>query len=84
MIVGVVFTEGEKQENLWKNTWSTGATNYNNSTHMSSKVLRINAELYPGGHSSSYNPVWSGLTVRSVVKGNALTAFAISAPIAVT
>ena len=42
-------------------------------------ILRINTRLYPSGHPSSYNPVRSGLTWNSVLKGNALTASATRA-----
>ena len=37
--LGVDFTEGGKPENPEKNPRSTGKTNYNNSTHMSSKFF---------------------------------------------
>ena len=37
--LGVVFTEGEKPENPEKNPRSTGETNYDNSTNMSSKFF---------------------------------------------
>ena len=37
--LGVDFTEGGKPENPEKNPESTEETNYNNSTHMSSKLF---------------------------------------------
>ena len=39
--LGVDFTEEEKPENPEKNPRSTGKTNYNNSTHMSSKFENL-------------------------------------------
>ena len=39
-------TEGGKPENPEKSPRSTGETNYNNSTHMSSGKLRINTAFY--------------------------------------
>ena len=44
--LGVDFTEAGKPENPKKNPRNTRETNYNNSTHMSSKVfLRINQHV---------------------------------------
>ena len=65
--LGVDFTETGKLENLEKNPWSTEETNYINSTHSSSKLIKKqHTGLYPGGHPSSYNnPVQPGLTSNS-------------------
>ena len=65
--LGLGFTEGEKPEKLYSHVFRK-------------RFLKINTRLYPGGHPSSYNPVRSGLTWNSVVKGNALTASAVRAP----
>ena len=45
--LGVDFTEGGKPENPEKNPRSTGETNYNNSTHMSSKFFENQHEAIP-------------------------------------
>ena len=45
--LGVDFTEGGKPENLEKNPRSTGETNYNNSTHMSSTFFENQHEAIP-------------------------------------
>ena len=45
--IGVGFTKGGKPENPERNPRSTGETNYNNTTHMSSKFLRINTGPFP-------------------------------------
>ena len=45
--LGVDFTEGGKPENPEKNPRSMGETNYNNSTHMSSKIFENQHEAIP-------------------------------------
>ena len=45
--LGVDFTEGGKPENPEKNPRSTGETNYNNSTHTSSKFFENQHEAIP-------------------------------------
>ena len=71
--------EGGKPENPEKNPRSTGETNYNNSTHMSSDPSSGNTDpgLYQGGHPSSYNPNRPGLTSEI---SDELTAYTIRAP----
>ena len=45
--LSVDFTEGGKSENSEKSPQSTGETNYNNSTHMSSKFFEDQHEAIP-------------------------------------
>ena len=45
--LGINFTEGGKPENPKKNPRSTGETNYNNPTHMSSKFFENQYETIP-------------------------------------
>ena len=45
--LGVDFIEGGKPESPEKNPRSTGETNYNNSTHMSSKLFQDQHEAIP-------------------------------------
>ena len=69
-----------KLENLsgkLENSRSTEESNYNNSTHMSSNFENQHRVIPKSGHRSRYNPVRSGLTPDSPVKGNALITSAI-------
>ena len=68
----VDFAEGGKPENPEKNPRSTGETNYNNSTHISSKFFE---NQHQAGYTQvvthpAITPIWPGLTV---VKDNELS-----------
>ena len=79
MQLGADFMEGGKPENPEKNPRSTGEINYDNSIHISPKFESQHGAVPIFTHPAT-DPVRSGLTWNSVVKGNALTAYATRAP----